>query len=311
MSTLTTNGVLHDDGTLVTNNATSQRAIFGYGANPFYSSITNLVNNYGGVATDTTGVGTPRWLLAAAGYGGDKAIFGYGFGDGGVSGYHNITNLVSNVGVVSTDATGVGTARAALAAAGYGGDKAIFGYGYNQFNTPDIFSLTNLVSNTGVVSGDVTGVGTARNSLGAAGYGGDKAIFGYGLSVSYQNITNLVSNTGVVSGDVTGVGTARAGVKATEYGGDKAIFLYGTFNYVTNLVSNTGVVSGDVTGVGTQRRGAPAAGYGGDKAIYGYGELTGGAINSTNLISNIGVIGADVTGVGTATRERAAASYSS
>jgi hypothetical protein len=40
--------------------------------------------------------------------------------------------------------------------------------------------MTNLVSNTGVVAADVTGVGTARQTLAAASYGGDKAIFGYG-----------------------------------------------------------------------------------------------------------------------------------
>ena len=67
------------------------------------------------VATDTTGVGTTRYFLAAAGYGGDKAIFGYGTG----AATYSLTNLVSNTGVVATDTTGVGTARYALAAAGY------------------------------------------------------------------------------------------------------------------------------------------------------------------------------------------------
>ncbi len=56
-----------------------------------------------------------------------------------------------------------------------GTQKAIFGYGYASAYV----SITNLVSNTGVVAADVTGVGTPRNSLAAAGYGGDKAIFGY------------------------------------------------------------------------------------------------------------------------------------
>jgi len=42
--------------------------------------------------------------------------------------------------------------------------KAIFGYGQGPV------SVTNLVSNTGVVSGDTTGVGTARQDLAAAGY---------------------------------------------------------------------------------------------------------------------------------------------
>jgi hypothetical protein len=56
-----------------------------------------------------------------------------------------------------------------VAAAGYGGDKAIFGYGYTDTGGGNV-SMTNLVSNTGVVSTDVTGVGTARQELAAAGY---------------------------------------------------------------------------------------------------------------------------------------------
>ena len=54
--------------------------------------------------------------------------------------------------------------------------KALFGYGYTTVNV----SMTNLVSNTGVVATDTTGVGTARYGLAAAGYGGDKALFGHG-----------------------------------------------------------------------------------------------------------------------------------
>ena len=41
--------------------------------------------------------------------------------------------------------------------------KAIFGYG-------DMGTVTNLVSNTGVVAANTTGVGTARYGLAAAGY---------------------------------------------------------------------------------------------------------------------------------------------
>jgi len=68
------------------------------------------------------------------------------------------------------------------------------------------------------VSADTTGVGTARNELAAAGYGGDKAIFGYGTTGTRVSITNLVSNTGVVSADVTGVGTARSDLAAAGFG---------------------------------------------------------------------------------------------
>ena len=153
----------------------TQKAIFGFGytGGAGRTSTTNLVSSTGVVATDTTGVGTGRSGLAATGYGGDKAIFGFGNGSSG--GYNqtffNMTNLVSNTGVVSTDTTGVGTARNDLAAAGFGGDKALFGFGlstsgYNQ----NYHNVSNLVSNTGVVSTDTTGVGTARSGLAAAGY---------------------------------------------------------------------------------------------------------------------------------------------
>jgi hypothetical protein len=101
-----------------------------------------------------------------------------------------------------------------LAAASYGGDKAIFGYGYASSYT----AVTNKVNNTGTVSGDTTGVGTARYYLAAAGYGGDNAIFGYGYTPSITAITNKVNNIGTVSGDTTGVGTARYGLAAASYG---------------------------------------------------------------------------------------------
>jgi hypothetical protein len=187
----------------------TDKAIFGYGYNSSFVgvSITNLVSNTGVVATDTTGVGTARSNLAAARYGTDKAIFGYGYTGTSVS----MTNLVSNTGVVATDTTGVGTARFGPAAASYGTDKAIFGYGNTTLSDTGAVSVINKVSNTGVAASDTTGVGTARNYLAAAGYGADKAIFGYGRGVNsiIVSMINLVSNTGVVASDTTGVGTAR------------------------------------------------------------------------------------------------------
>ena len=186
--------------------------------------------------------------------------------------------------------------------------KALFGYGYSTANV----SITNLVSNTGVVATDTTGVGTARRVLAAAGYGGDKALFGYGYSTANVSITNLVSNTGVVAADTTGVGTARYDLAAAVYGGDKALFGYGYTTAVvsmTNLVSNTGVVATDTTGVGTARNALAAAGYGGDKALFGYGYTTA-VVSMTNLVSNTGVVATDTTGVGTARPYLAAAGYS-
>jgi hypothetical protein len=290
--------------------AGTQKAIFGYGWNgTTYYSMTNLVINTGVVATDTTGVGTARRGLAAAGYGSDKAIFGYGATT--VSNALSMTNLVSSAGVVATDTTGVGTGKYLPAAAGYGTDKAIFGYGSNNGST--YYSITNLVSNTGVVANDTAGVGTAREATGAVSYGNDKAIFGYGLVYGVGNtaVTNKVSNTGVVATDTTGVGTARRSLAAASYGTDKAIFGYGYISSMpgvsmTNLVSNTGVVATDTVGVGTARNQLAAAGYGGDKAIFGYGYN----VSITNLVSNTGVVATDTVGVGTARYGLAAAGYS-
>jgi hypothetical protein len=292
---------------------TIQRAIFGYGfagvsGGGTATSVTNLVSNTGVVATDTTGVGTTRGYIAAAGYGIDKAIFGFGQG--------NITNLVSNTGVVSNDVSGVGTGRSSLAGATYGTDKGIFGYGSGNV------SITNKVSNTGVVATDTTGVGTGRSELAAAGYGSSgQAIFGFGYvdatGTSYS-ITNLVSNTGVVSTDTAGVGQIRSSLAAATYGTDKAIFGYGyagtplnALTGITNKVSNTGVVATDTSGVGTARFGLAAAAYGGDKAIFGYGKGSGSALLSiTNLVSNTGVVATDTTGVGSTRSNLAAAGYS-
>jgi hypothetical protein len=173
--------------------------------------MTNLVSSTGVVAADTPGVGTAREGIASAGYGGDKAIFGFGIVP--------VTNLVSNTGVVATNTPFVGTARTQPTGAGYGGDKAIFGFGVFP-NTPVVYySITNLVSNTGVVATNTPGVGTGRYGLAAAGYGGDKALFGFGFNPAPLSITNLVSNTGVVAADTPGVpgATARFQLAAAGY----------------------------------------------------------------------------------------------
>ena len=145
----------------------------------------------------------------------DEGIFGFGTGP------TDVTNLVSNTGVVSSDVAGVGTARIGPAACEYGGDKGIFGFGRNGGPT----NVTNLVSNAGVVASDQAATtGTGGQYLGACGYGEDKGIFGQGTTDGgYYGVstTNLVSNTGVVASDVAGAGTARFIVAACEYGCDK------------------------------------------------------------------------------------------
>ena len=140
------------------------KGIFGYGGGPV--SMTNLVSNAGVVATDTTGVGTGRSTLAACGYGLDKGIFGFGDSGSTVS----MTNLVSNTGVVATDTTGVGQVRAFLACCEYGRDKGIFGYGSTNATAGGATAITNLVSNSGVVATDTSGVGTARALLASCSY---------------------------------------------------------------------------------------------------------------------------------------------
>ena len=297
----------------------TQKAIFGFGSSSGSDgiNITNLVSNTGEVATDTTGVGTGRSTLAAASYGSDKAIFGYGYTFPPLTSV-STTNLVSNTGVVATDTAGVGTTRYALAATNYGNDKAIFGYG-----TPIVgaLSLTNLVSNIGVVATDTTGVGTARTRLAATGYGTTgQAVFAYGFNNSNVRvqISNLVSNTGVVATDTTGVGTARSSLAAVNYGSSgQAMFGYGysgSGNEINtsliNLVSNTGVIATDTTGVGTARGRLAAARYGSNKAIFGYGD-NGQFLSMTNLVSSTGAVATDTTGVGTTRSELGAAGYSS
>ena len=189
----------------------NDNGLFGYGyvqSPASWLSVSNKVANTGVVATDTTGVGTGRRELAACEYGGDKAIFAYGGPGPGT--YTDLSNLVSNTGVLATDTTGVGQDRSMLAACEYGGDKGIFGYGFNSPAAPPGFmAMTNLVSNTGVIGTDVTGVGDDRRMLAACEYGDDKGIFGYGSSPSNTATTNLVSNTGVVATDTTGVGNTR------------------------------------------------------------------------------------------------------
>ena len=297
--------------------AGNDNGLFGYGYTGL--SMTNIVSNVGVVGTDVTGVGTGRGVGAACEYGGDKAIFGYGNAFPGTT-FVSMTNLVTNVGVVGTDVTGVGTARSALAACSYGGDKGIFGYGNRS---PGARSMTNLVTNVGVVGTDVTGVGSVNDDRAACEYGVDTAIFGFGHnapggSPTYLSITNLVSNTGVCSTDVAGVGTVKKSLAACDYGGDKGIFGYGysdaggspTWVSTSNLISNTGVCSTDVSGVGTARSEISATQYGGDKGIFGYGTKSPGVVtNITNLVSNVGVCSADVTGVGTARRGSMACSY--
>ena len=286
----------------------NSEGLFAYGYSSGYENVSNKVSNVGVVSTDVTGVGTARYNVPGCEYGTDKAIMAYGF----TTVNFNVSNLVTNAGVVGTDVTGVGSARQGAMAATYGSDKGIFAYGYIS----GYVNMSNLVTNLGVVGTDVTGVGTARTLSAATEYSADKAkaIFGYGYMAGgspHASMTNLVTNVGVVGTDVTGVGTAREGPGACRYSSDKGIFAYGnsgSTENISNLVTNVGVVGTDVTGVGTARGFLGACEYGSDKGIMAYGS-TGSNVSTSNLVTNAGVVGTDVTGVGTLRRALAGCSF--
>jgi hypothetical protein len=314
-------GITFQAGITITPDPTGpKKAIFGYGygyGGLGITNITNLVSDTGVVAGNSGFVGTQRQGLAAAGYGTDKALFGYG--SNSVNTTVSMTNKVSNTGAVASDTTGVAVARTGLAAATYGTDKAIFGYGVTEVSASSGSDFINLVSNTGVVASFTSGVGTGRNGLAAAGYGRDKALFGFGSpnnGSTAVSTTNLVSNAGVVAGNTSSVASPRMYLAAATYGTDKAIFGFGTdLTNITNLVSNTGVVATDTAGVGTRRYICAAAGYGGDKALFGYGYypniyVDNPSLSVTNLVSNTGVVATDTAGVGSPRQTLAAASYS-
>jgi len=184
--------------------------------------------------------------------------------------------------------------------------RAIFGYGFLANATTN---LTNLVSNTGAVALDTTGVGTSRNYLAACSYGGDKAIFGFGQTNtlgSGERAINLVSNVGVVVSENFSPARPATYLAACGYGGDKGVFIGGSGQTDNpswvHYVSNVGVVTSTV-GIlsSTGRRYHSAAGYGGDKGIFGFGSLAApdySALNTTQLITNTGTFGSQRTHAG-------------
>lgn len=243
-----------------------------------------------------------------------KALFAFGSTNNGATAVAT-SNIVSSSGVVASDTSGVGTVRRHHAACTYGTDKGIVAYGAGGNNDSfPVYSLSNLISNSGVVAADVTGVGTARFGLGATEYGASgQAMFAYGHNNSnYVSMKNLVSNSGVIGTDVTGVGTARGYVGAGRYGTGLGIFGYGnpydSKVSTTNRVTFEGVIGSDVTGVGTVRYGTKFAEYGTGLGMFAFG---GGGFygNNTNRVSNTGVVSSDGQAAGTGRMDVAGSSY--
>ena len=245
----------------------------------------------------------------------DEGIFCFGQHPG----FFDETNKVSNVGVVATGVTGVGTGRSASIATEYGGDKGIIAYGYFSQPGPTGFTaISNLVSSSGVVAADVSGVDTVRGAGAGCEYGGDKGIFSFGynnISSNPATWSSLVSIVGVIASDVSfaeGV-TGRIQCTGCEYGTQTAIVGYGSAparSAITNLISSVGVVVADQAATTGSARNAPAAcSFGEDKGLFGYGQTTGGKTAITNIVSNTGVVASDVSGVGSARSDLGACEY--
>ena len=173
---------------------------------PTLYTVRNQITNTGVVGTDTSAPANSSngGITAGAMYGGDKAIMIF----------YNAKFLVSNTGVIGSQESAEAT-RDQGGVCTYGGDKAIWAYGYiSAFS-----NSKNLISNTGVIASESAGAGTGRLNPCACGYGGDKGIFlfGYrnGNPLVIYGIYNTVTNTGDLSSDIVASGaTARYSANA-------------------------------------------------------------------------------------------------
>lgn len=239
------------------------KGIFAYGLTSAAATVStrNLVSNTGTMAADVTGAGTARWGPGCTKYGTDTAIviFGSTTSAGAAT---TGTNKISNTGVVATDvAAAAGTARWDLPGAPYGTDKGIIGYGETGASKGTVYNVCNLISNTGVVSANTTGIGTASTGRGAVTYGTDKAVFAFGVSsalTTVYNKVNLVSNTGVVASD-TSTGAARYETAGAPYAYTKGAFFGGinssgsAYLATVTTISDTGAWSADTTSAAASR----------------------------------------------------------
>ena len=233
-------------------------------------------------------------------------IFAFGYKAPNV----NISNLVNTSGVVSTDQTGVGTARGMGYDSGstFGFENGICCFG----NASGFTNLTNKVNGAGLVATDTAGVsGATGGYVVGVGYGGNKggAFFGGRTGDGYSGITNLISDVGIVSADTakaSGV-TGRAGPCGVPFGNENSncLMVYGNTpaaQNMSNIVSTEGVVASDVTGVGTARGSGAASRYGVGLGVaaYGTGVAPAPYYSISNKVNISGVVATDTSGVGTA-----------
>lgn len=184
-------------------------------------SLSTQVSNTGVFASDTSTADTGTYNGVAVSINKIQGFLAWGL-TGGSFVRRDAYSIISNTGVIgSFQSISGATSRIAAAATPYGGDKACMAYGGLDGNGYPPINTSNLISNTGLISADISGVGTARERMGAGGYGADKGIFGYGgqgINITQYNVTNLVSNTGAVASDTAGVGTPRQNLASPSYG---------------------------------------------------------------------------------------------
>ena len=247
----------------------TDKGIFGFGTTGSKTGVTNIVSNAGVIAADVAAIGTGRNMLGAATYGKDKGIFFAGQ----TTEDTKTINLVNNLGVVASDTTGLASEKYEAEGVEYGAmkDTCIFGFGYTHAPGPAGFNNhTNTVTNLGVISADITGVGTARDNLQGCSYGNEFGLYwsGNGSGAPFTQATNIVNSFGTVAADTTAsAATGKSATQGCEYGETKGAFAFGTVSGTSyadtlNLVSSIGVMAADVSTVGTGRTGNMGCSFG-------------------------------------------------
>jgi hypothetical protein len=220
-----------------------------------------LFSNTGVFAAQNASPSIARMWGAMCGYGTTGTAIAF-WGSTGTSN-NTVTaqqNLISNTGVVAAStATAAGAARHRTIATNYSADRSvgIAGFGQTSTTTP---TVSNLVSNTGVIAADVTVPSTTlKTGLAATRYGTTGQSYFCGGRTSPGNVSlntyNPISNTGTVSGDSTYTGTARYNASCAPFASDgQAMFAWGSNpdNNTYNLISNTGVFGGTTSMAGGQ-----------------------------------------------------------